>query len=91
MTLQDDPLSALDAHVGRHVMEEAVLKRMVKRKKTVIFVTHHVQYLPHASQVFYSVAIQTVFLFLSFKFFMFIYILLPDLNWSFFFFLFPAP
>ena len=48
---QDDPLSALDAHVGRHVLEEAILKRLVKRKKTVVLVTHHVQYLPHASQV----------------------------------------
>ena len=66
MILQDDPLSALDAHVGRHVMEEAVLKRMVKRKKTVIFVTHHVQYLPHASQVFCSVAIPTAIFLLRF-------------------------
>lgn len=48
---QDDPLSALDAHVGRHVFEEAIMKRLVKRKKTVILVSHHVQYLSHAGQV----------------------------------------
>ena len=60
ITFQDDPLSALDAHVGRHVMEEAIIKRMVKRRKTVIFVTHHVQYLPHASQVFTELLPMTV-------------------------------
>ncbi|KAL8596886.1 hypothetical protein ACOMHN_065836 [Nucella lapillus] len=49
--IMDDPLSALDTHTGRHVVEEAILKRLVKRKRTVILVTHHVQYLPFASQV----------------------------------------
>ncbi|CAG5124367.1 unnamed protein product [Candidula unifasciata] len=49
--LLDDPLSALDSHVGKHVMEEAILRRMVKRNRTVILVTHHVQYLTHAHQV----------------------------------------
>ncbi|XP_070204431.1 ATP-binding cassette sub-family C member 9-like [Littorina saxatilis] len=49
--LMDDPLSALDSHTGRHVFEEAIMKRMVKRRRTVILVSHHVQYLPHASQV----------------------------------------
>ncbi|PVD32870.1 hypothetical protein C0Q70_08317 [Pomacea canaliculata] len=49
--IMDDPLSALDAHVGRHVFEEAIMKRLVKRKKTVILVSHHVQYLSHAGQV----------------------------------------
>ncbi|XP_076452886.1 ATP-binding cassette sub-family C member 9-like [Babylonia areolata] len=49
--VMDDPLSALDSHTGRHILEEAILKRLVKRKRTVVLVTHHVQYLPHASQV----------------------------------------
>ncbi|KAI8739255.1 ATP-binding cassette sub-family C member 9 [Biomphalaria glabrata] len=47
----DDPFSALDSYVGRHVMEEAVLKRLVKRNKTVVMVTHHIQYLTYAHQV----------------------------------------
>ncbi|KAH9525654.1 ATP-binding cassette sub- C member 8 [Bulinus truncatus] len=49
--LLDDPFSALDSYVGRHVMEEAVLKRLVKRNKTVVLVTHHIQYLTYAHQV----------------------------------------
>ncbi|XP_035824447.1 ATP-binding cassette sub-family C member 9 isoform X2 [Aplysia californica] len=47
----DDPLSALDSHVGRHVMEEAIMKRLVRRNRTVVLVTHHLQYLSHAHQV----------------------------------------
>ncbi|OWF53711.1 ATP-binding cassette sub-family C member 9 [Mizuhopecten yessoensis] len=47
----DDPLSALDAHVGKHVFEIAILKRLLRRKRTVILVTHHLQYLNHAHHV----------------------------------------
>ena len=37
----DDPLSALDAHVGNHVFNNALKKQL--RHKTVIFVTHQLQ------------------------------------------------
>ncbi|XP_033748591.1 LOW QUALITY PROTEIN: ATP-binding cassette sub-family C member 9-like [Pecten maximus] len=47
----DDPLSALDAHVGKHVFEDAILKRLLRRKRTVILVTHHLQYLNQANHV----------------------------------------
>ncbi|CAG2252267.1 ABCC9 [Mytilus edulis] len=49
--LLDDPFSALDAHVGKHVFEEAILNRMLKKKRTVILVTHQLQYLSYASHV----------------------------------------
>ncbi|KAK7499154.1 hypothetical protein BaRGS_00009701 [Batillaria attramentaria] len=51
VVILDDPLASLDPHVGRQVFEEAIMKRMVRRKKTVVMVTHHVQYLSHAGQV----------------------------------------
>ena len=48
---QDDPLSALDSHVGRQVLEDAILRRLVKRNRTVVMVTHYLQALTHAQQV----------------------------------------
>ncbi|KAK7199134.1 pentamidine resistance protein 1 [Novymonas esmeraldas] len=45
----DDPLSALDAHVGRRVMDEVVLRALAG--KTRVLVTHQLQVLPHADQV----------------------------------------
>ncbi|KPA78899.1 putative mitochondrial p-glycoprotein-like protein [Leptomonas pyrrhocoris] len=45
----DDPLSALDAHVGRHVMEEVVLRALAG--KTRVLVTHQLHVLPYADQV----------------------------------------
>ena len=50
--MQDDPLSALDAHVGSHVFTQAIEEYLVQQcGRTVILVTHHVQYLPHAHWV----------------------------------------
>jgi ATP-binding cassette subfamily C (CFTR/MRP) protein 1 len=43
----DDPLSALDAHVGHHVFNNCILK-LAKQGKTIILVTHQLQYLPLA-------------------------------------------
>jgi ABC-type lipoprotein export system ATPase subunit len=48
---QDDPLSALDAHVGRHVFDDVIMKKLMRRKKTVILVTHQLQYLNYAHSV----------------------------------------
>uniref|UniRef100_A0A3Q1JDY7 ATP-binding cassette sub-family C member 5 n=1 Tax=Anabas testudineus TaxID=64144 RepID=A0A3Q1JDY7_ANATE len=39
----DDPLSALDAHVANHVFHNAIRKQLCH--KTVVFVTHQLQYL----------------------------------------------
>ncbi|XP_038050028.1 multidrug resistance-associated protein 5-like [Patiria miniata] len=41
--LLDDPLSAVDAHVGKHIFEECISGAL--RGKTVMFVTHQLQYL----------------------------------------------
>jgi ATP-binding cassette subfamily C (CFTR/MRP) protein 4 len=40
----DDPLSAVDAKVGRQLFQEAILGLMVKRGKCVILATHQHQY-----------------------------------------------
>ncbi|XP_030650146.1 ATP-binding cassette sub-family C member 5 [Chanos chanos] len=49
--LLDDPLSALDAHVGNHIFNNAIRKQL--RSKTVIFVTHQLQYLVDCDEVIF--------------------------------------
>lgn len=49
MYFLDDPLSAVDAHVGRHLFDECV--KTYLRKKAVILVTHQLQYLQSAHQI----------------------------------------
>lgn len=39
--LLDDPLSAVDAHVGKHIFEECIKKEL--HGKSIIFVTHQLQ------------------------------------------------
>jgi ABC-type multidrug transport system fused ATPase/permease subunit len=43
--LLDDPISALDAHVGKHVFEHAIKNFLAE--KTVLLVTHQLHLLPH--------------------------------------------
>ncbi|XP_053092755.1 ATP-binding cassette sub-family C member 5 [Pangasianodon hypophthalmus] len=47
--LLDDPLSAVDAHVSSHLFHNAI--RSVAGEKTVIFVTHQLQYLAECDEV----------------------------------------
>ena len=42
----DDPLSAVDAHVGKHIFENVIGPKGMLSKKTRILVTHGVTYLP---------------------------------------------
>ncbi|KAJ7963668.1 ABC transporter C family member 3 [Quillaja saponaria] len=44
--LFDDPFSAVDAHTGSHLFKECLLGLL--RSKTVIYVTHQVEFLPTA-------------------------------------------
>ncbi|KAL7550859.1 hypothetical protein ACHAWF_014062 [Thalassiosira exigua] len=50
LLLLDDPLSAVDAHVGEHLFREAVLGD-VTSGATRILVTHHVHFLPRCDKV----------------------------------------
>ncbi|CAJ0881173.1 12874_t:CDS:2, partial [Entrophospora sp. SA101] len=43
--LLDDTLSAVDAHVGKHIFEKVIGSNGLLRKKTRIFVTHGIHYL----------------------------------------------
>ncbi|KAM6223921.1 ATP-binding cassette sub-family C member 5-like [Rhynchocyon petersi] len=47
----DDPLSALDAHVGNHIFNTAIRKHL--KSKTVLFVTHQLQYLVDCDEVIF--------------------------------------
>ncbi|XP_062845964.1 ATP-binding cassette sub-family C member 12 [Trichomycterus rosablanca] len=47
--LLDDPLSAVDAHVGKHIFEQCIKKEL--RGKTVILVTHQLQYLEFCDEI----------------------------------------
>ncbi|XP_058530423.1 ATP-binding cassette sub-family C member 11 isoform X2 [Ochotona princeps] len=47
--LLDDPLSAVDAHVGKHIFQECIRKTL--RGKTVVLVTHQLQYLKFCDQI----------------------------------------
>ncbi|XP_040489192.1 ATP-binding cassette sub-family C member 12 isoform X1 [Ursus maritimus] len=47
--LLDDPLSAVDAHVGKHVFEECIKKTL--RGKTIVLVTHQLQFLESCDEV----------------------------------------
>lgn len=48
--LLDDPLSAVDAHVGEHLFREAITGA-VSRGTTRVLVTHHVHFLPRCDSV----------------------------------------
>ena len=50
LMLLDDPLSAVDAHVGEHLFKHAITG-MVSNGTTRVLVTHHVHFLPRCDKV----------------------------------------
>uniref|UniRef100_A0A8C8SRC5 Multidrug resistance-associated protein 1 n=1 Tax=Pelusios castaneus TaxID=367368 RepID=A0A8C8SRC5_9SAUR len=44
--LFDDPLSAVDAHVGKHIFDKVIGPKGILKNKTRVLVTHGVSYLP---------------------------------------------
>jgi ABC-type bacteriocin/lantibiotic exporter with double-glycine peptidase domain len=52
IVLLDDPLSALDAHVGQHVVESGMRRLLLRRQqRTVVLVTHRLQLLHLADHI----------------------------------------
>lgn len=50
IVLLDDPLSAVDAHVGRHLLQNCILAGPLANR-TRVLVTHHLDVLPFADYV----------------------------------------
>lgn len=51
LVILDDPLSAVDAHVGKSIMHNCIQGHLVQSKKTVVLVTHQLQYLHCATKI----------------------------------------
>ncbi|XP_058473003.1 multidrug resistance-associated protein 1-like isoform X1 [Solea solea] len=49
--LLDDPLSAVDAHVGQHIFDRIIGPRGLLKDKTRVLVTHGLSFLPKADMV----------------------------------------
>ncbi|KAK3724345.1 hypothetical protein QZH41_010856, partial [Actinostola sp. cb2023] len=49
--LLDDPLSAVDSRVGKHIFDKVIGPRGVLQSKTRILVTHAVHFLPEVDQI----------------------------------------
>uniref|UniRef100_A0AAA9SFU0 ATP binding cassette subfamily C member 8 n=1 Tax=Bos taurus TaxID=9913 RepID=A0AAA9SFU0_BOVIN len=47
----DDPFSALDVHLSDHLMQAGILELLRDDRRTVVLVTHKLQYLPHADWI----------------------------------------
>ncbi|XP_054723431.1 multidrug resistance-associated protein 1-like [Uloborus diversus] len=47
----DDPLSAVDAHVGKHIFERVIGPQGLLKKKTRILVTHRISVLPEVNSI----------------------------------------
>ncbi|XP_078256552.1 ATP-binding cassette sub-family C member 12-like isoform X2 [Rhinoraja longicauda] len=47
--LLDDSLSAVDAHVGKHIFEQCIKRAL--GEKTVMLITHQLQYLEHCDEI----------------------------------------
>ncbi|KAI8837003.1 P-loop containing nucleoside triphosphate hydrolase protein [Chytriomyces cf. hyalinus JEL632] len=51
IVLLDDPLSAVDAHVGRHLFEKCILENM--KGRTRVLVTHQLHFVPQCDHVIF--------------------------------------
>uniref|UniRef100_A0A3Q3DWN2 Multidrug resistance-associated protein 1 n=1 Tax=Hippocampus comes TaxID=109280 RepID=A0A3Q3DWN2_HIPCM len=49
--LLDDPLSAVDAHVGKHIFEQVIGPQGLLKDKTRLLVTHGLSYLPQVDLI----------------------------------------
>ncbi|KAJ3610666.1 hypothetical protein NHX12_022758, partial [Muraenolepis orangiensis] len=49
--LLDDPLSAVDSHVGKHLFQEVIGPQGLLKDKTRILVTHGVSFLPYVDEI----------------------------------------
>lgn len=49
--LLDDPLSAVDSHVGKHIFNQVIGPKGLLGNKTRVLVTHAITYLPQTDQV----------------------------------------
>ncbi|KAL6447242.1 hypothetical protein ACFW04_001485 [Cataglyphis niger] len=47
----DDPLSAVDSHVGKHIFENVIGPNGLLKKKTRVLVTHSITYLPEVDNI----------------------------------------
>ncbi|KPU73773.1 uncharacterized protein Dana_GF14209, isoform G [Drosophila ananassae] len=50
--LLDDPLSAVDAHVGKHIFEEVIGPKGMLARKSRVLVTHGVTFLPQVDSIY---------------------------------------
>ncbi|KAJ3217893.1 Multidrug resistance-associated protein 1, partial [Dinochytrium kinnereticum] len=50
--LLDDPLAAVDAHVGKHIFENAISGPLIQGR-TVVLVTHQLHFLPNVDRICY--------------------------------------
>ena len=49
--LLDDPLSAVDTHVGKHLFDQVIGPQGLLKHKTRVLVTHSVHFLPHVEEI----------------------------------------
>ncbi|XP_026834846.1 multidrug resistance-associated protein 1 isoform X1 [Drosophila erecta] len=50
--LLDDPLSAVDSHVGKHIFEEVIGPKGILARKSRVLVTHGVTFLPQVDSIY---------------------------------------
>ncbi|KAM8717859.1 hypothetical protein ACLKA7_004542 [Drosophila subpalustris] len=50
--LLDDPLSAVDSHVGKHIFEQVIGPKGLLKGKTRILVTHGITFLPQVDNIY---------------------------------------
>ncbi|CAL1544170.1 unnamed protein product, partial [Lymnaea stagnalis] len=49
--LLDDPLSSVDAHVGKHIFNQVLGSKSLLKDKTRILVTHGIHWLPFVDEI----------------------------------------